>query len=435
MKKCIAALILAAGKGTRMKSALPKVLHPLLGKPLVLFPVELAQGAGLDPVVVVVGHGADAVRAVLPSSVKVAIQVEQRGTGDAVRAGLAALEGFEGEVVILSGDVPRLTRATLDRLLAVEGPAMLSAQAPSPRGYGRVVRSRDGRVARIVEEKDATAAERAIREINAGIYRFDAAFLRAQLATLTTHNAQGELYLTDLVQVAPGLSCLPADLGEVAGINDRVELAQAGQAVQREVLSAHQRAGVTIPRPETVTVELGVTLAADVTLEEGCVLRGKTRVGAGTVIRAHSVLESAEVGPECLVGPFARLRPGTKLGPRVHVGNFVETKNAELAEGAKANHLSYLGDARIGRATNIGAGTITCNYDGVQKHLTEIGAGVFVGSDTQLVAPVKVGDGAYIASGTTVTEDVPADSLVLTRAPTVVKNGWAKRKRAGSGPR
>ena len=429
----MASIILAAGKGTRMHSQLPKVLHRVLGRPLVLFPVQLASELGARPIVAVVGHGAEELRAVLPPAIQVAVQPEQLGTADAVRVGLAALGEFDGAVLVLSGDVPLLTRQTVERLLELPGPmALVTAPAPDPTGYGRVVRGRDGRIERVVEERDAMAAQRRIGEINAGIYRFDAAFLRASLGSVGTENAQHELYLTDLVAkaaAAGGVSNISANLAEVSGVNDRRELSSAEAALRARVNADHQRRGVTLVDPAATYIDLDVEIGEDVTIEPGCVLTAGSVIAEGTTIRAHSVIEGARVGRGSVIGPFARLRPGTQLGPGVHIGNFVETKNARIGEGSKANHHSYLGDVEIGQRVNVGAGTITCNYDGEKKSLTRIGDGVFIGSDTQLVAPVSVGAGAYVGAGTTVQEDVPEDSLVFTRAPRVVKEGWAKRKR------
>jgi len=427
----IASIILAAGKGTRMLSRRPKVLHRILGRPLVLFPVRLAAEVGARPTVVVLGHGADEVRQVLPPEVQVAIQPEQRGTADAVRVGLSALAGFDGKVLVLSGDVPLLGAGTVKQLLELPGPvALVTALAGDPTGYGRVVRGRDGRIERIVEERDTSPAERQISEINAGIYCFDAAFLRERLGGLRDDNAQSELYLPDLVAAAaPRVASLAAPMAEIAGINDRRELSVAEAALRARVNAEHQRNGVTLGDPATTYIDLDVEIGRDVSIEPGCVLAAGTVVAEGAEIRAHSVLEGARVGPGCVVGPFARLRPGTELAAGVHIGNFVETKKARIGEGSKANHHAYLGDIEIGKRVNVGAGTITCNYDGQKKSLTRLGDGVFIGSDTQLVAPVTVGDGAYVGAGTTVQEDVPEDALVFTRAPRVVKEGWAKRRR------
>ena len=437
-RRPLAALVLAAGKGTRMRSSLPKVLHPLLGRPLVWFPLTLARELGAAPIVAVLGHGASVVGKVIPEDVQIAIQAEPLGTADAVRVGLAALGEFEGEVLVLSGDVPLLTRGTLEKLLLAGGPvALVTAFAADPSGYGRILRGADGHLQRIVEEKDADVAQRSVREINAGLYRFESGFLREHLGKVTAQNAQQELYLTDLVALAAaagGVRVVTAPLAEVSGINDRRELSRAAASLRATINARHQAEGVTLVDPAATYIDLSVVLGRDVTIEPGCVLIGQTRVEAGSVLRAHSVLEDAHVGPGCTIGPFARLRPGTTLAAGVHIGNFVETKNARLGAGTKANHLSYLGDAEVGARVNVGAGTITCNYDGEKKSMTTLGDDVFIGSDTQLVAPVTVGAGAYVGAGSTIDTDVPADSLVFTRAARVVKEGWAKRKRESRGP-
>jgi bifunctional UDP-N-acetylglucosamine pyrophosphorylase / glucosamine-1-phosphate N-acetyltransferase len=438
MSQALAAIILAAGKGTRMRSALPKVLHRILGRPLVLFPVRLAEEQGADPVVVVVGHGAAEVKNVLPASARIAVQHEQRGTADAVRVGLDALADYDGQVMILSGDVPLLTRHTLSRLLAQPGEvALVTARTAHPDGYGRVVRGSDGRIARIVEERDASIAERGLREVNAGIYRFEASFLRSNLGALTATNSQRELYLTDLIARAAaqvGVGSVDAELTEVAGINDRHELSVAEAVCRAQLNARHQRDGVTLIDPTATYIELDVELGKDVTIEPGCLLMGRSTIADGVTLRAYSVVEDATVGPGCVVGPFARLRPKAELSADVHIGNFVEVKNARLGKGTKANHLAYLGDAEIGEHVNVGAGTITCNYDGQRKSVTRIGDGVFIGSDSQLVAPVSVGAGAYVGAGSTIQQDVPEDSLVFTRAPLVVKRDWAKAKREKAKP-
>ncbi|MHB1843437.1 MAG: bifunctional UDP-N-acetylglucosamine diphosphorylase/glucosamine-1-phosphate N-acetyltransferase GlmU [Deltaproteobacteria bacterium] len=441
----LSAIVLAAGKGTRMKSDRPKVLHELAGRPLVAFPVVRALELGAAPVVSVLGHGAPQVEAALrtlPGADRLlfALQPEQRGTAHAVLCAKGPLHGFDGQILVLYGDVPLLRRETLERLLAAPaGPlAFLTARPDDPRGYGRVVRDADGRVARIVEERDCGAREREVREINAGIYRVEARFLWSALARIGSENAQGEFYLTDLVAIAAregGACAVSADAAEIAGVNDRFELAQAAARLRRELNRAHCLAGVTIVDPEQTYIDVGVELARDVTIEPGCILAGKTRVGEGARLRAHSVLEDAVVGEGAVVGPFARLRPGTVLGRGVHIGNFVETKNAQLGEGTKANHLAYLGDAQVGAGVNVGAGTITCNYDGAQKHRTVLGDGVFIGSDSQLVAPVTIGKGAYVGAGSTITEDVPDDALALTRAPQTNIEGWAARRRLSQAPK
>lgn len=459
MTQPLAAVILCAGKGTRMKSERAKVLHPLLGRPMAWYPVTRALEVGAGRLVAVVGHQGDAVREALSSlfsgaPLTFAVQASQRGTGDAVASARQALEGFSGGVLILYGDVPLLTAQTLSSLVEAwrRGPgplAMLSCRPPNPRGYGRVLRDADGRVTGIVEEKDASAEQRTVGEVNAGLYCVDAAFLWRALEGLTPANAQGELYLTDIVARAAqggGVTVVEADFLETAGVNDRLELSERTLSMQARVNARHMREGVTLLHPPSTYIEEGVVIGADtvigpqVSLHAGCVIGAgvtidqgsvltASRVGDGTHVKPYSVLEDAVVGDACHVGPFARLRPGTRLDAGVHVGNFVETKKAHLKAGTKASHLTYLGDAVIGAGCNIGAGTITCNYDGVHKHLTTLGDGVFIGSDTQLVAPVSVGDGAFVGAGSTVVDDVPAGALALSRAPQVTKAGWAERRR------
>lgn len=443
----LGAIVLAAGKGTRMKSERPKVLHEIAGRSLLAFPLALADELGADPIVAVLGHGAEAVRSVvsgLPfaAKVRVSVQRDQRGTAHAVLSARPNLEDFRGTLLILSGDVPLLAAATVRRLLeAPPAPLVfLTSRPEEPTGYGRVVRDVEGRVARVIEERDCSDAERAIREVNAGIYRVQAAFLWATLERIGTANAQGEFYLTDIIERAAqegGALAIEAPFAETAGVNDRAELAAAELRLRQRLNRSHQLAGVTLVAPEQTFIDAGVSIAADVVIEPGCVLAGATRIAAGARIRAYSVLEDAEVGAGSVVGPFARLRPGTVLGAEVHVGNFVEIKKSRLGARTKANHLSYLGDAEIGSGVNVGAGTITCNYDGVAKHQTVLGDGVFIGSDTQLVAPVEVGKGAYVGAGSTVTEDVPPDALALSRVPQKNVAGWAaerRRRLAGQAP-
>ncbi len=436
----LSAIVLAAGKGTRMKSDRPKVLHELAGRPLLYYPIALALELSCDPVAIVLGHRAAEVRAAMEALFPTAggrlrfpVQEEQKGTAHAVLAAREALDDFAGEVLVLYGDVPLLGRPTIDRLLAAPAGriAFLTSRPPDPTGYGRVVREADGRVARIVEERDCGPAERMLGEVNAGIYRVPAAFLWDALDRIGSANAQSEFYLTDLVALAAGqgVTAVAAPFEEVAGVNDRADLAVAAARLRARINHAHQLAGVTIAAPEGTFIDAGVRLGRDVTIEPGCVLAGDTIVEDGARIRAYSVLEDARVGPGAIVGPFARLRPGAVLEADVHVGNFVEVKNSRLGRGTKANHLTYLGDAEIGPGVNVGAGTITCNYDGVNKLKTVIGEGAFIGSDSQLVAPVEVGARAYVGAGSTVTEDVPADALALTRAPQQTVEGWAARRR------
>jgi bifunctional UDP-N-acetylglucosamine pyrophosphorylase/glucosamine-1-phosphate N-acetyltransferase len=454
----LAAVVLAAGRGTRMKSATAKVLHPLGGRPLAWYPVRAALEAGASPVVVVVGHQAAAVEAALRASLpgaplRFALQAEQRGTADAVRAARGALRGVTGPIAILSGDTPLLSAGTLRQVVRARararGPlAFATMNLATPRGYGRVLRDAQGRPARIVEEKDASASERAVGEVNAGLYCADAAFLWKALARVGSANAQGEFYLTDLVALAARRS--PAVAVEVEplqafGVNDREELARAGRVLQRRRAAELMRAGVTLEDPNRFHCDEAVVIAADVTIEPGVSLRGATRIGrdcrigqgsvladavlaAGVTVRPYTVIEGpATVGAHAMLGPFSRIRPGSELGEGVHLGNFVETKKARLGKGTKANHLAYLGDADIGAGVNVGCGTITCNYDGERKHLTRIGDGAFIGSDSVLVAPIEIGAGAYVAAGSTLTEPVPAGALALGRARQLNKEGWARR--------
>jgi bifunctional UDP-N-acetylglucosamine pyrophosphorylase/glucosamine-1-phosphate N-acetyltransferase len=451
----VACVILAAGKGTRMNSARSKVLHQLLGKPLISYPIERARELGASPVVAVLGHQIEAVRKELVArhgegTVTVVEQAEQRGTGHAVKLGLAPLGSWEGIVLILYGDVPLLRPETLSALVEeaarTGGLSVLSARVPDPTGYGRVVRDRQGRVARIVEHKDATPAELQIDEINAGIYAAPATFLRQAVAQLVPQNAQGEYYVTDIVERAAGsigASAVLADALEVGGINDRRQLAEAERALCRRLVARWQE-HVTFRDPESVWIGPDVTLEPDVEIGRNVALRGRTRigrgariddgailedavVGEGTEIRPYCVIEKAEIAEAAIIGPFARLRPETRLGPGVHVGNFVEIKKTTLGRGSKANHLTYLGDATIGEKVNVGAGTITCNYNGYEKFQTVIEDEVQVGSDTQLVAPVRVGKRAVIGAGTTVVKDVPDGALALSRAEQKNVEGYADK--------
>jgi len=457
----LAAVVLAAGKGTRMKSGTAKVLHELGGKPLAWYAVRAALDAGAAPVVVVVGHQAAEVearlRAELPGApLRFALQAEQKGTAHAVLAARPAMRGVSGPVAILSGDVPLLSAATLRRVVAARGraraPLALATMAlAEPRGYGRVVRDARGRAARIVEEKDASDAERALQEVNAGLYCADAAFLWRSLARVGSANAQGEFYLTDLVAMAAargGAATVEVDPLEASGVNDREELARAGAVLQRRRASALMKAGVTLEAPERFLCDEGVEVGPDTVVEPDVRLRGATRIGAGcrlgqgsvladavlapgVTVRPYTVIEGpATVGRGAILGPFSRVRPGSELAEGVHVGNFVETKKARLGKGAKANHLAYLGDAVVGAGVNVGAGTITCNYDGEKKHETRIGDGAFIGSDSILVAPIEIGAGAYVAAGSTITKAVPPGALAFGRAQQVTKEGWVARKKA-----
>ncbi len=459
MTQSLAAVVLCAGKGTRMKSDRAKVLHPILGRPLAWYPITSAYELGAQQVVAVVGHQADEVKNALTAgfpgqALQFAVQATQRGTGDAVSAARGALTGFSGAVLVLYGDVPLLTVETLKRLIAAYDPskgplAMISCRLADPTGYGRVLRGAGHKVEGIVEHKDATAEQRLISEVNAGIYVVDSKFLWGALEKLTPQNAQGELYLTDIVSQAARVgtvAVIEAPAEETAGVNDRAELAERAEIIRARINLRHMRAGVSLVHPASTFIDAGVEIGPETTIGPNVSIQGECEIGAnatigqgsvlvhttvgdGAEVKPYSVTDEAVIGPRCHVGPFARLRPGTVLEEGVHVGNFVETKKARLRKGTKAGHLAYLGDADIGPGCNIGAGTITCNYDGVNKHETVLGAGVFIGSDTQLVAPIRIGDGAFIGAGSTITEDVPAGALSISRTPQTIKEGWAERRR------
>lgn len=453
-----AAVVLAAGKGTRMKSGLIKVLHPAAGLPMISWPVAAAREAGADPVVLVIGHQANAVQGVFrgEADIRCAMQEEQLGTGHAVACALDVLPGFRGTVLILCGDTPLLRPDTLTRLLKFHNDhsavvTVLTAVMDEPYGYGRVVRDEDGRVTRIVEQKDADPEEQEIREINSGIYCMESGFLFDNIRAVSNDNAQQEYYLTDLVAIAvrKGLACLAMstdDADEIMGVNDRVQLADASRILRQRINRGHMLAGVTMVDPEQTYIDHGVTIGADTTIHPNCRIGGETvigsgceiepgvsisdcRIGDGCHIKSGSVLEGSQLHEDVAVGPMAHLRPGTVLQSHVKIGNFVETKKTVMGEGSKASHLTYLGDAEIGSNVNIGCGTITCNYDGVKKHRTVIADEVFIGSDVQLVAPVTVGRNSLVAAGTTVTTDVPPDSLAIARVPQINKLGWRHKNK------
>jgi bifunctional UDP-N-acetylglucosamine pyrophosphorylase/glucosamine-1-phosphate N-acetyltransferase len=436
LKEPVSAIVLAAGKGVRMRSALPKVLHAVAGRPMVAH--VLAALAPLRPeiVVVVIGPGMDAVaKAVAPAAT--AIQDPPLGTGHAVMAARPKLDGAKGTILIAFGDTPLVTTATLARLSAAReagaAVAVLGFRPQDPAQYGRLVEGPEG-LARIVEFKDASAAERAIGLCNAGVMAVSAAALPGLLDKLDSRNAQGEYYLTDLVRHAraAGLKAvaIEGDAEEVLGVNSRAELALAEAALQRRLRAAAMAGGATLIDPDTVYLAADTVLGRDVVIGPHVVFGPEVEVADNVTIHAFSHVTGARIAPGAVIGPFARLRPGTIVGPDAHIGNFVELKNAVLGAGAKANHLSYLGDTEIGAKANIGAGTITCNYDGFGKYKTVIGAGAFIGSNSALVAPVRIGDGAYVGSGSVITDDVPDDALALGRGRQAVKAGWAKVFRA-----
>ncbi|MDQ4029857.1 MAG: bifunctional UDP-N-acetylglucosamine diphosphorylase/glucosamine-1-phosphate N-acetyltransferase GlmU [Actinomycetota bacterium] len=432
----LAAVIMAGGLGTRMRSTLPKHLHPLLGRRVVDWVLEAAHATGADPVVVV----ASPETAGAYDSVVVAVQERARGTGDAVASARAVLDGFDGGVLVLDAAAPLLTEEHLGALLAAhaaEGAAvtLLSFESETPLPYGRIVRDASGAVTEIVEEKDATPEQKAIRELNSSIYVFDARALFEALAKLDVDNAQGELYLTDTIgHIAAGggraAAWLCPDALAPLGINNRVELAVAGRVLRDRINERHMLAGVTIVDPATTWIDGGVELAPDVVVHPFTVLRGSTRVAEGAEIGPHAVAVDVEIGERALVGPFCYLRPGTALGAGTKAGTFVEIKNSRIGAGAKVPHLSYLGDADVGEGTNVAAGNITANFshkEGVPKGRTTIGRNVRTGVDNTFKAPVEVGDDAWIYPGTVITEDVPPGSLAGFPPRQVTKEGYVYR--------
>ncbi len=459
-------VVLAAGEGTRMKSTTPKVLHEVCGRSLVGHVVVNARSVGAERIVVVVGHGRESVEehlAELDSELLTAVQSEQRGTGHAVRMALQELveRGITpagGPVVVVAGDAPLLGDAALEHLLAQHAAAdaavtVLSAVLADATGYGRLVRAEDDSVSAIVEHRDASEEVLAINEVNSGTYAFDSQFLLASIDRLSTENSQGEEYLTDLVEIArqDGLSVAAVaapDPADIMGVNNRVQLAEVEAVMRARINRSWMLAGVTMRDPASTYIDVDVDLAADVVVEPGTHLRGASTVASGAVIGPDSTLIDTEVesgatvdrshcllaviGANCEVGPFTRLRPGAELAAGAKAGSFVEIKNSHIGPGAKVPHLSYVGDADVGAGTNIGAATIVVNYDGVAKHRTVVGDEVRIGSDTMLVAPVEVGDGAYTAAGSVITEDVPAGSLAVARGRQRNVAGWVERNRPGS---
>jgi len=450
----ITAVILAAGKGTRMRSALPKVLHPVCGRPMLHWIME-AAGPLCDQLVLVLGHGRDEILASLGPDVAHAVQDPPRGTGDAVRVASEHV-AQPGVVLVLPGDAPLIQQATLKRLITGHGDALCSVltahiqpEEAQTSGYGRILRDETGQTLAIVETANATASQLQITEVNTGIYAFDAQWLFAEvLPNLKAHPPKNEYYLTDAIQHAAKASRLQAiehnNLTEVTGVNDRIALAELEAAARAQINRAWMERGVHFVDPVCTYVDAEVLLDADVKLGPGVVLQGKTRIGAGAEIGAYSVLEDCTVGKGAILhahsvckgaileagssaGPFARLREGAHLETNAKVGNFVEVKNARLGAGAKANHLSYLGDATVGAGANVGAGTITCNYDGHAKHQTHIGACAFIGSNSALVAPIQIGDGAIVAAGSTLGEDVPEGALAIARPEQKNIEGCAQR--------
>ncbi|PVX30384.1 bifunctional UDP-N-acetylglucosamine diphosphorylase/glucosamine-1-phosphate N-acetyltransferase GlmU [Sphingomonas pokkalii] len=437
----IAAIILAAGKGTRMKSDTHKVLHPIAGRPMLLHLIDSVKALGAAREVVVVGAGREQVEAVVtPLGAETAHQAEQLGTGHAVLQAKTALAGFEGDVLILYGDVPLVTTATMrrmvERLHGPDSPAVvvLGFRPADPGAYGRLIVASGDRLSKIVEYKDASPEERAVTLCNSGLMAVRGADLFALLDRVTSDNAAGEYYLTDIVGLANGdgrvAAVIETGATEVAGVNSRGELAALEAEWQQARRARAMVEGATLIAPETVWFAHDTVLGRDVTIEPNVVFGPGVTVADGVTLRAFSHIEGATIASGATVGPFARLRPGAVLEADSHVGNFVELKNAVLGKGAKANHLTYLGDASVGAGANIGAGTITCNYNGFLKRKTVIGEGAFIGSNSALVAPVAIGDGAIIGAGSVITRDVEPDALAVTRPETLKKQGWATTFRA-----
>ncbi len=450
------AIVLAAGQGKRMKSKLYKVLHPVCGKPMVGHVLDAVNQAGCERSIVVVGHGAEAVKSYLGSSAEYVLQEQQLGTGHAVKQAGPLLAEEQGTTVVICGDTPLVTAETIEALInhhtrKSAAATVLTAHMDQPYGYGRVVRGENGTVLRIVEQKDCSPEEAAVQEINTGTYCFDNAKLFAALEKVTNHNSQQEYYLTDVIgilvrenEVVEGYAV--PDVRESIGVNDRIALSEAEQMMRERIVRGHMLGGVTIIDPSSTYIGAEVTIGSDTVIYPGTFLSGKTVIGEDCIIGPsaqiedsiildgakvkQSVLSQAEVGRESTVGPFAYLRPGTKLGSKVKVGDFVEIKNASLDDGAKVSHLSYVGDAKVGKNVNIGCGAITVNYDGYNKSITEIEDDAFVGSNVNLIAPVKVGKGAYVVAGSTITQAVPENDLAIARARQENKAGYAEKIRA-----
>ncbi len=453
---------MAAGKGTRLKSKHPKVLHEVGGKPLLAHVIAAAQQVlSAADIYAIIGHEAERVRqAVEDTGVQFVVQEPQRGTGHALMCASQALAAYD-QVIVLSGDAPLITPETIRKLRDFHQQkqavmTILSAQLEDPTGYGRIIHtgSKSEEVQAIVEEKSCTPVQRRIREINSGFYAFSVKPLFANIERLNTNNPHGEYYLTDMAQVLRTsgervVATKTENVSEILGSNTRAELVELDQKMRRDKCLKLMAAGVTIFYPETCVIDADVEIGADTVIEPFVQLLGRTRIGADCRVRSYSVIRSSHIGdgvvirPGCVlddarvangavIGPYSHLRPGSEIGEGAHVGNFVETKKVRLGKGSKANHLTYLGDAEIGEGVNIGAGTITCNYDGVHKHKTIIEDGVFVGSDSTLVAPVKLGKGSYVGAASCITDDVPAESLAIGRAKQIVKEGWVKKKRESS---
>ncbi len=442
-------VVLAAGQGTRMQSDTPKVLHKIAGRSMLGHVFDVVRALAPERLALVVGPDMEDVaaegRAAAPTT-ETFIQAERRGTADAVLAAAAALTGHKGDVLVLYGDTPLLTAATLERMRAVldegAGVAVLGFEAADPTGYGRLLTNAGGELIAIREQADASEAERQQRLCNAGVMAFRVQDLTGLLRRISGDNAKGELYLTDAIELARRdgyrARVVVCSEEEVLGVNDRTQLAAAEAIWQRRRRHEVMLAGVTLVAPETVWLSYDTVIGRDVLIEPNVVIGPGVVIEDGVTVHANCYMaghdgkrrDTVFVRKGAVVGPYARFRPGADIGPDVHIGNFVEVKNTTIEAGAKANHFTYMGDARVGAGANIGAGTIFCNYDGFEKHRTDVGAGVFIGSNSALVAPVKLGDGAYVAAGSIITKDVPADALALARAPQEVREGWAAKYRA-----
>lgn len=448
-------VILAAGMGTRMKSKMPKVLHKVCGKPLSKWVIDASKAAGADKVCAVVGHKAETVKEVLGDVCEFALQTEQKGTGHAVMQAIDVIKNSKGEVVILNGDTPLITAETINKAIEYHKnngnqATVITAILDDATGYGRIVRDNDGSVLKIVEQKDASEEEKKINEVNSGMYVFDAQSLVYALDKITPNNAQGEYYLTDTLEILlsagkkiGGYAISNND--EIRGINDRVQLNEAEKIMQKRINEYHMRNGVTMRNPESVYIEDGVEIGNDTEICQNVTIKSGTKIGSDCVIGSGSMLDRAvihdgvdvlssvilesEVDEGTHVGPFAYIRPNCHVGKEVKVGDFVELKNSNIDDGTKISHLTYIGDSDVGKRVNFGCGTVTCNYDGKKKYRTTIGDDCFVGCNTNFVSPINVGDGVYIAAGSTITEDIPENSLSIARARQVNKDGWKDKRK------
>ena len=448
-------VILAAGMGTRMKSKMPKVLHKVCGKPLSKWVIDASKAAGADKVCAVVGHKAETVKEVLGDVCEFALQAEQKGTGHAVMQAIDVIKNSKGEVVILNGDTPLITAETINKAIEYHKnngnqATVITAILDDATGYGRIVRDNDGSVLKIVEQKDASEEEKKINEVNSGMYVFDAQSLVYALDKITPNNAQGEYYLTDTLEILLSAGkkiggYAISDNDEIRGINDRVQLNEDEKIMQKRINEYHMRNGVTMRNPESVYIEDGVEIGNDTEICQNVTIKSGTKIGSDCVIGSGSMLDRAvihdgvdvlssvilesEVDEGTHVGPFAYIRPNCHVGKEVKVGDFVELKNSNIDDGTKISHLTYIGDSDVGKRVNFGCGTVTCNYDGKKKYRTTIGDDCFVGCNTNFVSPINVGDGVYIAAGSTITEDIPENSLSIARARQVNKEGWKDKRK------